>query len=570
MLSHAQQQTFGGLIFVLSALLWSGPGLIAGETTRVSVDSFGFQSNEISLFPSVSSDGRFVAFLSAASNLVSNDTNKQSDIFIHDRLTNETSRVSVSSTGVQSNGYSHNLTLSADGRFVAYSSDATNLVPGDTNGKKDIFVHDTLTKQTSRISVNSGGIQGNQDSYLPSLSADGRFVAFVSLASNLVLDDTNLYADIFVHDRLTHTTRRVNVNSSGIQANKWSGNLDLGSLSLSSDGRFVAFFSDATNLVPRDTNKSTDVFVHDILTRETSRISLNSARVQGNSSSWNPSLSANARFIAFESHASNLILDDNNDTMDIFVRDRLTRKNSIVSVSSTGVQGNGPSFSSKLSANGRFVVFKSDASNLVAGDNNKRTDLFIHDRMTHKTLLVDINSAKVQANCESPWLLYSFPSLSADGRWVSFDSCASNLIEDDTNTTADIFVRDRLLDPNFQTDLEITVSQQPAVLTAGNTGNYLYTVTNHGPDLVGTLRLQHLISNGEVLSLTPSQGQCRRYASLSLCNRADLPAGASMTVQAGIKALRPGLRQQLNVSNNGRLDPNMADNYLSVVTPVNP
>jgi len=231
-----------------------------GQTTeRVSVDSGGLQGNSWSSTPSISSDGRFVAFRSVASNLVSGDTNSTWDIFVHDRQTSQTTRVSVDSGGLQGNGRSQSTSISSDGRFVAFHSRASNLVPGDTNGTYDIFVHNRQTGQTTRVSVDSGGLQGNSLSEMSSISSDGRFVAFESYASNLVPGDTNGEADIFVHDRQTGQTTRVSVDSGGLQGNNHSD----GPMSISSDGRFVAFQSEATNLVPGDTNGRTDIFVHD-------------------------------------------------------------------------------------------------------------------------------------------------------------------------------------------------------------------------------------------------------------------------------------------------------------------
>jgi Tol biopolymer transport system component len=199
-----------------------------------------------------------VAFESLASNIVPGDTNNTRDIFVRDRLTNTTTRVSVDSAGNQANSRSVGSSISADGRFVAFHSDASNIVPGDTNGKRDIFVRDTLTNTTTRVSFDSAGNQANSESYYPSISADGRFVAFLSNASNIVPGDTNNRDDIFVRDTLTNTTTRVSVDSAGNQGNRSSFGA-----SISADGRFVAFESLASNLV-EDTNDSYDIFVVDI------------------------------------------------------------------------------------------------------------------------------------------------------------------------------------------------------------------------------------------------------------------------------------------------------------------
>ncbi len=304
------------------SLLGANPQAQAQATARVSVGfSGGTQGNGGSFDAAISADGRFVAFGSSATNLVVNDSNARQDIFVHDRTTGQTSRVSVGfSGGTQGNGSSFRPAISADGRFVAFESDATNLVPGDSNARRDVFVHDRTTGETSRVSVGfSGGVQGNNHSSRPAISADGRFVAFESSATNLVPNDSNARLDIFVHDRTTGQTSRVSVGfSGGVQGNGNSFNP-----AISADGRFVAFGSSATNLVPNDSNASSDIFVHDRETGQTRRVSVSSGGVQGNGgSSLRPALSADGQFVAFDSSATNLVPGDSNARLDIFVRDR--------------------------------------------------------------------------------------------------------------------------------------------------------------------------------------------------------------------------------------------------------
>ncbi|MEG4143910.1 TolB family protein, partial [Microcoleus sp. Pol7_B1] len=367
--------------------------------TRVSVDSAGNQGNQSSIFagiPSISPDGRFVAFISAASNLVPGDTNASDDIFVRDTLANTTIRVSVDSAGNQANSDSSIPFISADRRFVVFESNATNLVPGDTNNERDIFVRDLLTNTTTRVSVDSASNQANSGSYIASISADGRFVAFSSFASNLVPGDTNNTTDVFVRDTLANTTTRVSVDSAGNQANDVSYSY---LPSISADGRFVAFESNATNLVPGDTNDTGDIFVRDTLTNTTTRVSVDSAGNQGNGGSVELSMSADGRFVAFSSFATNLVPGDTNDTSDIFVRDTLTNTTTRVSVDSAGNQGNGVFGSSiSISPDGRFVAFDSTASNLVPGDTNNERDIFVRDTLTNTTTRVSVGSAGNQGN----------------------------------------------------------------------------------------------------------------------------------------------------------------------------
>jgi Ca2+-binding RTX toxin-like protein len=301
-----------------------------------------------------------VAFLSNASNIVPGDTNNRNDIFVRDTLTNTTTRVSVDSAGNQQNGTSlfNAPSISADGRFVAFDSNASNLVPGDTNIRRDIFVRDTLTNTTTRVSLDLAGNQGNSDSYSPSISADGRFVAFTYGASIPVPGDTNNRNDIFVRDTLTNTTTRVSVDSAGNQANFRSY-----TASISADGRFVAFSSDASNLVPGDTNRERDmvgrdIFVRDTLTNTTTRVSLDSAGNQGNSSSDSPSISADGRFVAFDSKSSNLVPGDTNNTDDIFVVDTSSTPNVI-----NGTPGN----DNQAGTSGNDIINGSEGDDVLIG-----------------------------------------------------------------------------------------------------------------------------------------------------------------------------------------------------------
>ena len=422
-----------GLV-ILMATLMGAPGALAapGITTRVSVDSSGAQGNGESDLPAISADGRFVAFHSAATNLVAGDTNEFIDVFVHDRQTGKTTRVSVDSSGSQGNGSSALPAISADGRFVAFHSTASNLVPADTNADLDVFVHDRQTGITTRVSVDSSGAQGNATSGGPSISADGRFVAFQSFASKLVAGDTNLTADVFIHDRTTGITTRVSVDSSGAHGNGSSGG---GHISISADGRFVAFRSFASNLVTGDTNGFLDVFVHDREAGITTRVSVDSSGAQGNEESDMPSISANGRFVAFHSLGSNLVAGDTNGFFDVFLHDRETGVTSRVSVNSSGLQGDNGSNNPSISADGRFVAFESDATNFVAGDTNFTTDVFVYEQASGGTGRVSVNSSGADGNDGS-----IRPAISADGGLVAFESFASNLVTGDTNFSPDVFV----------------------------------------------------------------------------------------------------------------------------------
>jgi Tol biopolymer transport system component len=283
--------------------------------TRVSVASDGTEANDISWARSISGDGQYVAFISKASNLVAGDNNNRLDAFVHDRLTGETTRVSVASDGTRANRDSAGASISGDGRYVAFYSFATNLVARDTNDREDVFVHDRITGETTRVSVASDGTQGRSHSFKPSISGDGRYVAFYSRATNLVGGDTNGVEDIFVHDRVTGETTRVSVASDGTEGDSYSHHRP----SISEDGRYVAFESSASNLVTDDSNGQRDVFVHDRLTAATTRVSVALDGTEGNNWSRRSSISADGRYVAFESWASNLVAGDTNGQRDVFL-----------------------------------------------------------------------------------------------------------------------------------------------------------------------------------------------------------------------------------------------------------
>lgn len=427
------------LVMVGIVALAAGP-LWAQATTRVSVSSRGDQANRESQSSDISADGRFVAFASEATNLVSDDTNV-SDVFVHDRETGEVTRVSVNSQGEQANGGSQSPAISGDGRFVAFGSFASNLVP-DGTFMWDIFVRDRQTGETTRVSVDSQGGQADDWSEYPAISADGRFVAFMSYASNLVPGDTNIAYDIFVHDCQTGETTRVSVDSQGGEGNGYSFHA-----SISGDGRFVAFGSWATNLVSDDTNGIPDMFVHDRQTGETTRVSVDSQGGQGLGGPWLYwgfcDISVDGRFVAFSSWATNLVADDTNNSEDVFVHDRQTGETTRVSVDSQGGQGDGDSSHPAISVEGRFVAFDSGATNLTPADTNAALDVFVHDCWTRETTRVSVDSLGGQANRSS----HEPSAVSGDGRVVAFESDATNLVAVDTNNRRDVFVHDRAPGP---------------------------------------------------------------------------------------------------------------------------
>ncbi len=423
-----------GLLGVVVGAASAAPGV----TERVSVSSSGAEADFISEMSAVSADGRVVAFASQASNLVPLDTNGVADIFVRDRVTGTTERVSVDSKGRQGDGHSGIVgvagypAISADGRFVAFPSEATNLVKKDRNGATDIFVRDRLTGTTERVSVSSAEREANGFSDGPAISADGRFVAFHSGADNLVPGDDNFADDVFVRDRLTGTTERASVNSTGVGGNSTSFLADL-----SADGRFVVFTSGAENLVPGATTSFFQVFLHDRVTGKTERVSQDAAGNGGDGNSAVPVVSADGRFVAFETVAANLIGDGSHQGH-ILVRDRATGGFERVSVDSAGNPGDEFSGRPDITADGRYVAFQSIATNLVAGDTNNRSDIFVRDRQSGTTARVSVSSAGAEANGGS-----ERAKIADDGAVSAFQSNADNLVPGDTGPTTDIFVHVR-------------------------------------------------------------------------------------------------------------------------------
>jgi Tol biopolymer transport system component len=351
----------------------------SGIVERISLGDGEEEGNSASVWPSISGDGRYVAFQSLASNLVPGDTNQTWDIFVRDRIGGTTERVSVDGAGAEVFGMSLSPSISADGRYVAFHSGAPDLVPSDPiEGSYDVFVRDRISGTIERVSEGAEGVPPNSDSYHPSISGDGRYVAFYSFASNLVLaSDTNgvMTSDVYVRDRLSGTTMRVSVASDGTQGNReslWP--------SISADGLHIAYYSDASNLVPWDTNGFYDVFVHDLVTSTTERVSVGDDGAEGEKvSSWS-SISGDGRYVAFDSRAEDFVAEDNNGAYDVFVRDRELGTTELVSVGSDGSQGETDSNFAFLSQDGRHVAFWGQSSNFVPGDTAGGFDDFVRDR----------------------------------------------------------------------------------------------------------------------------------------------------------------------------------------------
>jgi Tol biopolymer transport system component len=403
----------------------SAASALAQDTWRVNVDSAGNQALGATGYPpKISGDGRFVVFVSIADGLVAGDSNGSVDVFVHDLQSGTTECVSLDTSGNPA-GVSFWGSISDDGRYVAFASNSQTLVASDQHSGADCFVRDRATGSTELASVATGGTQFNDESYVPMITGDGRFVA-------MMRGDIPKYAQIWVRDRQNGTADLVSVDSNGTGANNgcwWP--------SISADGRFVAWDSEATNLVSADTNRASDVFVHDRQSGATERMSVDDSGAQGAGWSSSASISADGRYVAFASTAWNLVPGDANGASDVFLHDRQTGKNELLSVDASGAQGDGPSGPPSLSADAQWVAFPSFATNLVAGDANGFSDVFLRDRRTGTNRLMSVDSSGVQGDKNS-----GTSALASSGRFVVFMSDADNLVAGDTNALADVFVHD--------------------------------------------------------------------------------------------------------------------------------
>jgi Tol biopolymer transport system component len=411
---------------------------LAQTTVRVNLSTSGTQADAASATRGlqISGTGRFVAFDSAADDLVAGDANGSVDVFVRDLFTGETRLVSVATSGHSGSDVSGSPAITPDGRFVAFVSDARDLVAGDANGVRDIFVRDLVAGTTERVSVGPNGAEADGASGFvgPVITPDGRWVVFDSVATNLVAGDTNAVRDVFVRDRQAATTTRVTVATSGEQSN----DMTIGA-AISSDGRFVAFDSCGSNLVAGDTNGTCDVFVRDLLAGTTERVSVSTSGAQSTTHSGGVSMSADGRYVAFVSLGDTLVAGDTNGKYDLFVRDRQAGTTIRASLGAHGEEPSEHVFPGVISGNGRFVAFETRAGNLVDGDTNAARDVFVRDLETGETTRASLGAAGEQGDFGS-----TSPSISDDGRFVAFASTATDLVPGDTNGARDVFVRDRL------------------------------------------------------------------------------------------------------------------------------
>ena len=461
----------------------------------------------MSFNPSISADGRYVTFWSPANDLVPGDDNGVNDVFVRDLLTMTTTRVSLDMNGGGADGESFFPSISGDGRYVAFASSANDLAPGDTDGSEDIYVHDRQTGTNTRVTVDTNGAAPNAGTRHAWISGDGRHVVFASSASDLASSDGNGVDDVFVRDLDSATTTRVSVDEGGGDSNGPSGSSPVFVPSaISADGRYIAFWSDASDLVAGDGNGFGDVFLRDMKLGETTRVSADAGGGDADGPSDftcgvdGQSISADGRYVAFCSSGGDLVAGDANGRADVFVRDRIANSTTRISIPVDGDPARASGTSPSISADGRYVAYFSGDDDMVLDDNNGTSDVFVRDRVTASTIRSSVDLLGHEANGTS-----AVGQISADGRYVTFHSNASNLTRNDRDATFDIFVR-AVVTPEVD-------AVTPATLARGETATMSLTgrgflpgaratLTAFGPYGIGVNSITVISENQLELSVT--------------------------------------------------------------------
>ncbi|MFC8130229.1 TolB family protein [Streptomyces sp. NPDC057302] len=426
-------------VTVLAPAGASAAPTLVPHTERVSVGQEGAEGNAASTNPAISADGRYVAFVSASRNLVANDTNGTPDAFVRDLRTGKTQRVSVKSNGKASHGVVREVSLSPDGRYVVFTSTADDLVAGDPNDLDDVFLHDRNTGKTQRISPTGASYDGLRSNltYDPVVSGDGRYVAYASGAEDLVAGDANKRDDVFRYDRKKKTTELAQLTNAGKQG---EGDAFAPAFAGDSGGRYLAFTSNASGLADvEDHSLATDIFLRD---REKSTTELISVPHGYNrkTPSWDPALSGDARYVAFTSASRALSPEGPAPTSahNVFLYDRETKRMRLVSAAPDGTPADGDSDDVSLSRDGRYAVFTSAATNLAPDeDGDSSADVFLRDMRTGEVRLISDESEPVSQDTAPG----RKTGVSDEGGAVVFDSPAGNLVPGDTNGMPDVFLR---------------------------------------------------------------------------------------------------------------------------------
>ncbi len=418
---------------ILSAAV-SATAHAAVTTERVSLNSIGNQIAQGTYsYGDLSADGRYIVFDSADANVVAGDTNGSRDVFLRDCQTGTVELISVHTNGTLGNGHSHYPYISNDGRYVVFESAATNLVAGDVNARNDIFLRDRVAGTTVRCSVVNGtpGTGGNDSSEICDISADGRYVLFASGSTNLVAGDTNGMKDVFRYDRDTQAVIRVSVSSADAE-----GEFASSFGKISGDGNIAIFYSSSTNLVAGDTNSRKDLFYRNISAGTTVRANVAQDGTQANNTgNVYTSLSDDGTIVCFATKATSLTADGGNGNIQLFKKNMTNGEITLVSKAPDNTLGNGGSGNPSVSADGRYIAYVSSATNLIAGDTNGQSDVFRYDSTSGETVRISLKSDGTQGDGYS-----GYPCISTDGQKVVYYSDATNLVAGDTNAAHDLFL----------------------------------------------------------------------------------------------------------------------------------
>jgi Tol biopolymer transport system component len=422
-----------GLTAVTVVLVARSAGAAAPGLTRVDTTAAGVQADGTCWEAEVNRDGTWVVFQSYAMNLLPPNGPFTVSIFAKNTSTGQLELASANPSGDPGNSASGDPAISADGRYVVFSSTSTDLVANDTNGYADIFRRDLVTGTTELVSRATNGDQADRPSTYPSISGDGRYVTFQSLGENLP-DGTRsgpMAEQVYRRDMVAGTTIRISQTAAGVAGNEVSS-----VASISENGRFVAYASKATNLVVPDANGSTfDIYWHDTLVGLTLRASVNNARVAANGYSAMPAISGDGRLVAYYSRATNLgLANPTGRRAHVYVRDITTQTTTGMSMDSNYNAGNADSFGPAISYDGRYVSFNSEATNLVPQDGNRAPDVFVRDRVAKTTVRVSLTDTGAEASGSSETGLTSYKgAISSDGTAVVFDSDATDIVMPDAN-----------------------------------------------------------------------------------------------------------------------------------------
>ena len=506
----------------------------------------------------VSSDGTRVAFQSGATNLDPADTDDIGDVYVKDLVTGDLTLASTSDTGEKGNGSSGpSPSLSADGTYVAFTSLSTNLDPADTDDTTDVYVKDLVTGDITLASTSDTGVKGDGESAAASLSADGTKVAFQSAATNLDPADTDPGIDVYVKDLLTGDITLASTDDAGA---KGDGYVPI----LSADGTAVGFTSFA-NMDPDDTDFDSDAYVKDLVTGETTVASINAAGVKGNGQSNASSLSADGTMVAFTSAANNLDPRDTTDGYDdVYVKNLTTGELVLASTTATGEKANLGGIFGRLSADGTRIVFLSESTNLHPADTDTIFDAFVKDLLTGDVTLASTSDTGTKANDES-----FGTEISADGNTVAFASVATNLDPADTDAEPDVYVKDIASQSPAAADLTLTLTDSTDPVRRGQRFTYTIRITNTGPDAATDVVATDTLPTGlRLLSATSPTGTCEHTGRVVTCNLGNLAPGDRTTVRIAVTGNTQGTRTNTATVTASEPDPDPTNNTDTETTTV--